>query len=126
MATRSVTSTLRSLGGWASLAGWTVLVLLSSAAWYLTGRGLAFRLGLGELSVGVGIAFAAIVALTLLRWAGGDAIEDALAAGRCPSCRLHIESRHEHASGSMPGREIWACDCGFGRIAPLTCARCAA
>jgi hypothetical protein len=104
-----------------------MLILASSYGWYQTGRGLAFRVGLGEVATGIGVAAAVIVAITLVRWARGDAEGRALAALRCPNCAQRLDSRHEHATGSMPGRQLWSCaTCGFGRMAPLTCEGCAA
>lgn len=112
---------------WGNAAGWGALMLVSALGWYATGRGLAFRLGLGEVATGIGGVAAAIVVVTLLRWARGDLEGHALAVLRCPACSQPLESRHEHATGSMPGRQLWSCAaCGFGRIAPLTCEGCAA
>ncbi|MFN8640013.1 MAG: hypothetical protein U0360_11355 [Dehalococcoidia bacterium] len=111
----------------ASWAGWALFIALAAFAWYLTGRGLAFRLGLGDAASGVGSVVALLVAVTLVRWSRGDAESDALASLRCPACGLPVETRHEHASGTMPGRQLWSCAaCGFATIAPLTCEGCAA
>jgi hypothetical protein len=118
---------LRSPRGLVSALAWSVLVLVSAYAWYLTGQGLAFRLGLGEAAGGLGVASGAAVALTLVRWARGDAEGRALADLRCPSCSAALETRHEHAQASMGGRQLWSCAaCGFEKMAPLTCEGCAA
>ncbi len=111
----------------ATSAAWLALVVVSALGWYATGRGLAFRLGAPDLATGVGLLCAAIVVATLFAWARGDAEARSLAALRCPACRGRLESRHEHAVASMPGRQLWSCSaCGFGKIAPLTCPGCAA
>lgn len=111
---------------WVGAAGWGALMLVSAVGWYATGRGLAFRVGLGEVATGLGGVTAAIAVLTLIRWSRGDTEGRALAALRCPACSAPLASRHEHAIGSMPGRQVWSCaTCGFGRIAPLTCEGCA-
>ncbi len=112
---------------WLGAGGWALLVVIAGAGWFQTGRGLAFRLGIGEAATGVGAIVAVIVVVTMLRWAGGDAERHALATLRCPSCGERLDTRHEHATGSMPGRQVWTCTaCGFGSVAPLTCEGCAA
>ena len=101
--------------------------MVSALGWYATGRGLAFRLGMADFAVGVGLVCAAIVVATLVTWARVDAETRALAALRCPACRSRLETRHEHAVASMPGRQLWSCSsCGFGKIEALTCDACAA
>lgn len=111
----------------ATWAGWALLIAGSTFAWYLTGRGLAFRFGLGDAASGVGAVVAILVAVSLVRWSRGDVEGDALAALRCPTCAHPLETRHEHATGTMPGRQLWSCrSCGFGTLAPLTCEGCAA
>ena len=111
----------------ARMAGWGALVLVSALAWFETGRGLAFRLGLDGAEAGVGVALAAVVTLTLVRWARGDAEARALAALECPRCRSALVTRHEHGSRAIPGRQLWTCaSCGLERITRLTCAGCAA
>ncbi len=113
--------------GLASNAAWGALVVVSAFGWYATGRGLAFRLGMPDFASGVGLVSAVVVVATLLSWARSDAEVRALAALRCPTCRGHLDARHEHAVSSMTGRQIWTCSaCGFGKIAPLTCDGCAA
>ncbi len=108
-------------------SAWALLMLIAGAGWFQTGRGLAFRFGLGEVAPGIGALVAVIVVLTLVRWARGDVESRALATLQCPSCREPLETRHEHAAGSMPGRQLWTCvACGFGSMAPLTCEGCAA
>ncbi len=107
--------------------GWLALVLVSTLAWFETGRGLAFRLGLDGAEAGVGVALAAVVALTLVRWARSDAEARALAGLECPVCRAPLVTHHEHGTRTLAGRQIWSCaNCGLERIARLTCAACAA
>ncbi|MCC6238378.1 MAG: hypothetical protein IT299_12530 [Dehalococcoidia bacterium] len=114
-------------GSLASSAAWLVLVVVSALGWYVTGRGLAFRLGIPDFASGAGLACAVIVVATLITWARGDAEARALASLRCPACRGRLATRHEHAVASMPGRQLWSCAaCGFGKIVPLTCDACAA
>ena len=106
---------------------WTLLIGVSALAWFQTGRGLAFRLGLGGAESGVGIALAAVVALTLIRWARSDVEARSLAALRCPACRATLSTRHEHGTRTFAGRQMWTCsNCGLERIARLTCEGCAA
>lgn len=107
--------------------GWGALVLVSALAWFQTGRGLAFRLGLDGAEAGVGVALAAVVTLTLVRWARADAEARALAALECPACRARLATRHEHATRVLGGRQLWSCsNCGLERMARLTCTGCAA
>lgn len=107
--------------------GWGALVLVSALAWFETGRGLAFRLGLAGAEAGIGLAIAAVVALTLMRWARSDAEARALAALECPVCHAPLATRHEHGSRALGGRQLWSCaNCGLERIRRLTCAGCAA
>ena len=111
----------------AHLLGWGALVLVSALAWFQAGRGLAFRLGLDGAEAGVGVALAAAVALTLVRWARGDVEARALAALECPTCHAALTTRHEHATSAAGGRQFWSCaNCGLERVAGLTCAACAA
>ena len=106
---------------------WVALVLVSALAWFETGRGLAFRLGLTGAEAGIGLALAAVVSLTLVRWARSDAESRALAALECPACHAPLATRHEHGTGRVGGRQVWSCgSCGLERIARLTCAGCAA
>ncbi len=108
-------------------AGWALLIAVAALAWFLTARGLAFRLGLDDAANGVGAVVAILVAVSLVRWSRSAVEGDALAALHCPSCGQPLETRHEHATGSMPGRQLWTChSCGFGTLAPLTCEGCAA
>jgi hypothetical protein len=109
------------------LLWWGALVLVSALAWFQAGRGLAFRLGLDGAEAGVGVALAAAVALTLVRWARGDVEARALAALECPTCHGSLTTRHEHATGAGGGRQFWSCaNCGLERTAGLTCPACAA
>jgi hypothetical protein len=111
----------------ARLAGWAALVLVSALAWFETGRGLAFRLGLDGAEAGVGVAVAGVVTLTLVRWAWSDAEAHALAALECPRCRAALATHHEHGTRAVPGRQLWSCaGCGFERMTRLTCNGCAA
>jgi hypothetical protein len=106
---------------------WGLLIGVSALAWFETGRGLAFRLGLEGAETGAGIALAAVVAVTLLRWARGDAEARSLAALRCPACRSLLETRHEHRSQAHAGRQSWRCTaCGLEQVRELTCEGCAA
>lgn len=108
-------------------AAWLALVVVSALGWYATGRGVAFRLGAPDLAGGVGLVCAVVVVATLVAWARADAEARALAALRCPACRGHLDTRHEHAVASMAGRQLWSCSaCGFGKMVPLTCEACAA
>ncbi len=111
----------------ASRGAWLALVVVSAVAWYVTGRGLAFRLGLPDVAAGLGLACAVLVVATLIAWARADGEARSLAVLRCPACRGQLATRHEHTVASMPGRQIWSCAaCGFGKIVPLTCDACAA
>lgn len=109
------------------MLGWGALILISALVWFDTGRGLASRLGLDGAEAGIGLAVAAVVTLTLVRWACGDAEARSLAALECPRCRAGLVTRHEHGSKALPGRQLWSCDrCGLERITRLTCSGCAA
>ncbi len=118
---------LRRLPALGTLA-WTALAAVAAAGWFETGARVSSHLGLGAASPAIGVAAAAVVVLTIGRWARADREQAALARGECPRCRAALASRHDHARpGALAGGLVaWECaGCGYARSEPLTCEQCA-
>lgn len=108
---------------------WLALGLTASAAWFVTASRLAHAWGLGDAAPALGLAVAAVVALTLWRWSRVDREQMSLARLRCPRCSGALDMRHEHArpAEDAGGVQCWTCGrCGYERVERLTCAECAA
>ncbi len=111
------------------LVAWSALGAVATAAWFVTATRLMRIWGLPEVAPAIGLLAAAVVAVTLWRWALADRRQNALAALRCPRCSRSIDVRHEHAraDGVETGVVSWTChQCGYQHSEPLTCAECAA
>lgn len=112
----------------AATLAWGALIVLAAAAWFVTGARISARLGFDAAAPAVGVIAAAVVAVTIWRWARADGEQVALARGRCPRCRCPLAARHEHARpGALAeGLIEWSCAaCGYDHTEPLTCERCA-
>jgi hypothetical protein len=109
-------------------AAWIALGVVATAAWFVTATRLMRLWGFSDAAPAIGLIAAAIVALTLWRWAATDRLQRALAVLRCPRCAEAIETQHEHArpGGVETGLQSWTCQqCGYVHSEPLTCAECA-
>ncbi|HJM89785.1 MAG TPA: hypothetical protein QF624_09195 [Dehalococcoidia bacterium] len=108
---------------------WSVLGLISTAAWYITATRIARIVGMRDAASAIGLLAAVLVAITLWRWALADRRQTALTHLRCPQCDAQLRTEHEHArpGGVETGVQRWRCeDCGFEHTEALTCPRCAA
>ena len=108
---------------------WIAIGLVASAAWFVIAARLMRIWGLREAAPAIGLLAAAVVAITLWRWAQTDREQAALAELRCPRCRATLRERHEHArpEGVAVGLQRWNCQrCGYEHVEALTCPRCAA
>ena len=115
---------------YAAALAWGALITLAAGAWFVTGTRVSARLGFDAAAPAIGVIVAAAVAVTIWRWGRADRDAVALERGRCPRCRAPIATRHQHAlpGTQRQGRIEWRCAtaaCGFERIEPLTCERCA-
>lgn len=108
---------------------WLALGVVASAAWFVTATRLMQIWGLNEAAPAIGLLAAAVVALTLWRWAAADRQGSALAELRCPQCEQRLETEHAHArpGGVATGIQHWHCaHCGYEHSEALTCPQCAA
>ena len=108
---------------------WSALGLVATAAWFVTATRLMRIWGFAEAAPAIGLLTAAVVAVTLWRWAATDRRQSALAVLRCPRCAGAITVQHDHArpGGLATGVQSWTCGrCEFSHAEPLTCAECAA
>ncbi|MDP6605330.1 MAG: hypothetical protein QF664_03590 [Dehalococcoidia bacterium] len=108
---------------------WLVLGVIASAAWFVTATRLMRLWGLNDAAPALGLLAAAVVALTLWRWAAADRRGMALAALRCPRCDQPLRTEHSHARprGVATGIQRWHCGlCQYEHSEALTCPQCAA
>ena len=108
---------------------WVLLGAVAAFGWYATARGLALSWGLRDAATGLGLLAAAVVVITMWRWARSEHDANALAEGACPRCAGPLSPMHEHArpGSRSPGLTSWSCErCGYERTERLTCESCAA